>query len=76
MNIAKNSRVRLHYDVTVTSYEDGWYFWYQWKEEIHNYTLVVNIRVQGFKNIENPGRGMQQPPSEDGLQKMAEEDEG
>ena len=27
-------------------------------------------------NIENPGRGLQQPPSEDVLQKMSQEDEG
>ena len=27
------SRARLHYDVIVMSYEDGWYFWYQWKEK-------------------------------------------
>ena len=31
-----------HYDVIVTSYINGWYlFWYQWKEDVHTYTLVV-----------------------------------
>ena len=27
VNIAKTQRARLHYDVIVTSYEDGWYFY-------------------------------------------------
>ena len=31
-------------DVIVTSYINGWYlFWYQWKEDVHTYTLVVNL---------------------------------
>ena len=30
--------------LTVTSYINGWYlFWYQWKEDVHTYTLVVNL---------------------------------
>ena len=36
-------KIHLHYDVIVTSHEDGWYlFWYEWKEETHydNYTSV------------------------------------
>ena len=36
-------------------------FWYQWKEETNSYTLVANIRYRAF-NIENPGRGLKQPP--------------
>ena len=48
VNISKILRVRFHYDVIVTSYEDGGYFpWYQWKEETHSYTLVANITVYG-----------------------------
>ena len=36
-------RSRLHYDVIVTSYVDGWYlFWYQWKEKTYSYTWVAN----------------------------------
>ena len=35
---------RSHYDVIVTSYLNGLYlFWYQWKEDVHTYTLVVNL---------------------------------
>ena len=35
---------RSHYDVIVTSYINGWYlFWYQWKEDVHTYTLVANL---------------------------------
>ena len=33
-----------HYDVIVKSYINGWYlFWYQWKEDVHTYTLEVNL---------------------------------
>ena len=39
VNIAKMSWARLHNDVLVTSYEDGW-FWYQWKEETHSYNCI------------------------------------
>ena len=47
-NASKFPRVRWLYDVTVTSYEVQWYsFWYQWIEEVHTYTLVVNIEVSG-----------------------------
>ena len=68
-------RSRLHYDVIVTSYEDGWYlFWYQWKEETHSYTLVASMRYRTF-HIENQ-EGLQQPsPSEDVLKKIPQEDE-
>ena len=63
-------------DVTVTSYEVQWYsFWYQWIEEVHTYTVVANIGVSGVP-VENPGRGLQQPPYEDMLQKIPQEDEG
>ena len=44
MAIFKFSWARSHYDVIVTSYINGWYlFWYQWKEDVHTYTLVVNL---------------------------------
>ena len=34
----------LTYDIIVRSYINGWYlFWYQWKEDVHSYTLVVNL---------------------------------
>ena len=37
-----NFRGRAHSDVIV--YINGWYlFWYQWKEDVHTYTLVVNL---------------------------------
>ena len=71
-------RSRLHYDVIVTSYVDGWYlFWYQWKEETDSHTLVANIGYRTFI-IENPGGGCNNPPSpsKDVLQKMPQEDEG
>ena len=39
-----NFRGRAHIDVIVTSYINGWYlFWYQWKEDVHTYTLVVHL---------------------------------
>ena len=42
--ISQFSWARSHYDVIVTSYINGWYlFWYQWKEDVHTYTLVVNL---------------------------------
>ena len=41
MAISQFSRARSRYEVIVTSYIDGWYlFWYQWKEDVHTYTLV------------------------------------
>ena len=44
MAISQFSLARSHYDVIVTSYINGWYlFWYQWKEDVHTYTLVVNL---------------------------------
>ena len=34
------------YGDIVTSYENGWFlFWYQWKRETHNCTLVAKIMV-------------------------------
>ena len=34
----------LTYDVILRLYINGWYlFWYQWKEEVHSYTLVANL---------------------------------
>ena len=59
-----------------TSYEVQWYsFWYQWIEEVHTYTLVVNIGVSGVP-YRKSRRGLQQPPSEDVFQKIPQEDEG
>ena len=44
MAISQFSWARSHYDVIVTSYINGWYLlWYQWKEDVHTYTLVVNL---------------------------------
>ena len=44
MAISQFSWALSHYDVKVTSYINGWYlFWYQWKEDVHTYTLVVNL---------------------------------
>ena len=44
MAISQFSWARSHYDVIVMSYINGWYlFWYQWKEDAHTYTLVVNL---------------------------------
>ena len=79
-NASKFLKVCWLYDVTVTSYEVQWYsIWYQWIEKFHTYTLVLeaNIWVSGILyGIENPGTGLQQPPSEDVLQKIPQEDEG
>ena len=34
------SRAYSHYDIMVRSYINGWVlFWYQWKEDVHTYTL-------------------------------------
>ena len=44
MAISQFSWARSHYVVIVMSYINGWYlFWYQWKEDVHTYTLVVNL---------------------------------
>ena len=44
MAISQFSSARSHYNVIVRSIINGWYlFWYQWKEDIHTYTLVVNL---------------------------------
>ena len=76
LNMFTILRLRLHYDVIVTSYADGWYlFWYQWIEEAPGYTFVANIRVQDVYHRKSRG-GCNSSPSEDVLQKMAQEDEG
>ena len=58
MKISKKSRARLHHDVIVASYEDGWFFGYQWRQETHSYTLVIvgskHKCICGL-DIENPG---------------------
>ena len=44
MAISQFSWARSHYDVIVIPYINGWYlFWYQWKEDVQTYTLVVNL---------------------------------
>ena len=44
MTISQYSRACPHYAIIVRSYINGWYlFWYQWKEYVHSYTLVVNL---------------------------------
>ena len=46
MAISQFSWARSHYDVIVTSYINGWYlFWHQWQEDVHTYTLVVNLAL-------------------------------
>ena len=51
MTISQFSWARSHYDVIVTSYINGWYlFWYQWKEDVHTYTLVVNLGVYDLQD--------------------------
>ena len=72
--IFKILRSCLHYDVIMTSYDaDGWYlFWYQWKKETHSFTVVANIRVQDVYYRKSKG-GCNNPPSEDVLQKLAQD---
>ena len=44
MAISPFSWARSHYDVISTPYINGCYlFWYQWKEDVHTYTRVVNL---------------------------------
>ena len=51
MGISQFSWVRSQYDIIVTSYINGWYlFWYQWKEDVHTYTLVVNLGLYDLQN--------------------------
>ena len=64
--------------LSVRSYEVKWYlFWYKWIEDVHAYTLLANIGLwyQAF-STENPGRGCNNPPLEDVLQQIPQEDEG
>ena len=40
-----------HYYVIVRSYINGWYlFWYQWKEDVHTFTLVVHLELYDLRN--------------------------
>ena len=51
MAISRFSRACSLYNVIVTSYNNGWYlFWYQWKEDIHIYTLVRVIMTLPVDN--------------------------
>ena len=44
MAISQFSRACSHYDVIMRSYIYWWHlFWYQWKEDVHTYTLVVKV---------------------------------
>ena len=62
--ISQFSWAHSHYDVIVTSNINGWYlFWYQWKEDIHTYTMVVNLGLYDLQYGYSRG-GLQQPPSE------------
>ena len=55
MAISQFSWARSHYDLIVTSYINGWYlFWYQWKEDVHTYTLVVKVKGYMTFSIDNP----------------------
>ena len=73
---SKFPRARWLYNVTATSYEFQWYsFWYQWLENVDTHELVANIGYQAFR-IENPGRGLQQPPFGGRVTKIPQEDEG
>ena len=55
-------RACSHYDVIVTSYVNGWFlFWYQWKEDVHSCTLVVNL---GLFSIDNPEKIYLENPQE------------
>ena len=50
------SRACSHYDAIVRSYINGWYLlWYQWKEDVHTYTLVANEGFNMTISIDNPG---------------------
>ena len=54
MTISQFSRACSHYDIIVRSYINGRYlFWYRWKEDVHTYTLVVNLGYMIF-SIDNP----------------------
>ena len=62
MAISQFLWARSHYDVIVTSYINGWYlFWYQWKEDVHTYTLVVNLGLYDLQDLIIQGV-LQQPP--------------
>ena len=38
------------YEVIVKSYINGrYFFWYQWKEDVHTYTLVVNLGLYNLR---------------------------
>ena len=50
MTISQFFRACSNYDVIVRSYINGWYvLWYQWKEDVHSYTLVVNLGLYDLK---------------------------
>ena len=69
MAISQFLWARSHYDVIVTSYIIGWHlFWYQWKEDVHTYTLVVKLGLYDLQYWWSGG-GLQQPPWENMLGK-------
>ena len=50
VTIFQFSRACLHYDVIARSYINGWkLFWYQWKEDVHTHTLVVNVGLHDLQ---------------------------
>ena len=51
MTISQFSRGCSHYDIIVRSYINGWYLsWYQWKENVYIYALVVNNMTFSIDN--------------------------
>ena len=64
MTISQFLRACSHYDIIVRSYINGWYlFWYQWKEEVHTNTPVVNVGYVRYTFIiNNPGGVATTPP--------------
>ena len=62
MAISQFSWASSHYDVIVTSYINGWgLFWCQWKEDVHTYSLVVNLGYMTF-SIDNSEGGCNNLP--------------
>ena len=53
MTISQFLRACSHQNVIVRSYINGWYlFWHQWKEDVHTYTLVVNLGNLGLYDLQ------------------------
>ena len=53
MTISQFLRACSHQNVIVRSYINGWYlFWHQWKEDVHTYTLVLNLGNLGLYDLQ------------------------